>query len=71
MGWAWSWGSIEDGPCGEILLREVLFRFSSRLKWLYLTMPIQPSAHLNSSIIRPVITTVLTTMSLSCTVNMQ
>ena len=38
---------------------------------MHLTMPIQPSAHLNSSIIRPVIMTVLTTMSLSRTVNMQ
>ena len=34
-------------------------------------MPMQSSAHLNSSIIRLVISTVLSTMSLSRTVNMQ
>lgn len=71
MGWAWSWGAIEDEIVQRsILLPEALFRFSGRSRQLYLTMPIQRSAHLNSSIIRPVITTVLTTMSLSRTVNM-
>lgn len=64
-------GPVKKGRCGEISFPESTFLLSSRLKRSYHTIPIRPSAHLNSSIIRPVITTVLTTMSRSRTVNMQ
>ena len=58
------------GPAGNAISR-IVFLSSSLSRQPYRTMPIQPSAHLNSSIDRPVITTVLSTMWLSCTVNMQ
>lgn len=45
--------------------------FSNCSKRSYRAMPVQPSAHLNPSFIRLVISTALSTMSLSRTVNVQ
>lgn len=68
---AWSRSAVKDRLCREMPFPESIFRFRSRSKQPYRTMLIQPSAHQNSSIIRLLITTVLSTMSLSRTVNMQ
>lgn len=54
-----------------VLFGVLVFRYRSRSKQPYRMMPIQPSVHLSLSINRPVITTVLLTMSLSHTVSMQ
>lgn len=58
------------GRAGNAISR-IVFLSSSPSKQPYRTMPIQPSAHLSSSIIRLVITTALSMMPLSRTVNMR